>query len=210
MRRRGRDRRAARPPPRVRQPAGTYGTGLQTLIDQGAWRDRADLAEAYLAWSGYAYGGSGAVEPARADLERASRASTRCCRPRQPRARRARLRRLLPVPGASPRPSRRPRPEVALYHGDNANPEAPACAPAGIARACSCAAAWSTRSGSPACSATATRAPPRWRRRRLRVRLRRHHRSGRGLSVRHAERRLPARRVKPRLSRHHNPGRCGR
>ncbi len=35
---------------------GAYGAGLQALIDSGVWRARADLAEAYLAWGGYAYG----------------------------------------------------------------------------------------------------------------------------------------------------------
>jgi cobaltochelatase CobN len=36
---------------------GAYGAGLQTLIDEKLWRDDADLAEAYLAWGSYAYGG---------------------------------------------------------------------------------------------------------------------------------------------------------
>jgi cobaltochelatase CobN len=35
---------------------GAYGAGLQALIDEKGWRDRADLAEAYLVWGGYAYG----------------------------------------------------------------------------------------------------------------------------------------------------------
>ncbi len=35
---------------------GAYGAGLQTLIDERIWNDDADLAEAYLGWSGYAYG----------------------------------------------------------------------------------------------------------------------------------------------------------
>jgi len=34
---------------------GAYGAGLQGLIDQRCWRDRSDLAAAYLNWSGYAY-----------------------------------------------------------------------------------------------------------------------------------------------------------
>jgi cobaltochelatase CobN len=34
---------------------GAYGAGLQALIDRGAWRERRDLAEAYLDWSSYAY-----------------------------------------------------------------------------------------------------------------------------------------------------------
>ncbi|MEI9985942.1 MAG: cobaltochelatase subunit CobN [Aliidongia sp.] len=35
---------------------GAYGAGLQALIDEGGWASRGDLAEAYLAWGGWAYG----------------------------------------------------------------------------------------------------------------------------------------------------------
>ena len=35
---------------------GAYGAGLQALIDDGGWQNEGDLAEAYLAWSAYAYG----------------------------------------------------------------------------------------------------------------------------------------------------------
>jgi cobaltochelatase CobN len=35
---------------------GAYGAGLQALIDEGGWSDGKDLAEAWLAWGGYAYG----------------------------------------------------------------------------------------------------------------------------------------------------------
>ena len=35
---------------------GAYGAGLQALIDEKGWSDRADLAESYLVWGGYAYG----------------------------------------------------------------------------------------------------------------------------------------------------------
>ncbi len=35
---------------------GAYGAGLQALIDERGWHERADLARAYLAWGGYAYG----------------------------------------------------------------------------------------------------------------------------------------------------------
>ncbi len=35
---------------------GAYGAGLQTMIDERIWDGEADLAEAYLGWSGYAYG----------------------------------------------------------------------------------------------------------------------------------------------------------
>ena len=35
---------------------GAYGAGLQALIDERGWQGEADLARAYLAWGGYAYG----------------------------------------------------------------------------------------------------------------------------------------------------------
>ncbi|MBB3918200.1 cobaltochelatase CobN [Rhizobium fabae] len=35
---------------------GAYGAGLQALIDEKGWEQRADLAEAYLVWGSYAYG----------------------------------------------------------------------------------------------------------------------------------------------------------
>jgi len=35
---------------------GAYGAGLQALIDEGLWQDRSDFAEAFLVWSGHAYG----------------------------------------------------------------------------------------------------------------------------------------------------------
>jgi cobaltochelatase CobN len=38
---------------------GAYGAGLQALIDNSAWKDEGDLANAYLAWGGYAYGANG-------------------------------------------------------------------------------------------------------------------------------------------------------
>ena len=45
---------------------GAYGAGLQALIDERGWSDEADLARAYLAWGGYAYGAGaeGAAEHA--------------------------------------------------------------------------------------------------------------------------------------------------
>ncbi len=39
---------------------GAYGAGLQALIDERGWTDDGDLARAYMAWGGYAYG-SGAA-----------------------------------------------------------------------------------------------------------------------------------------------------
>ncbi|MCA0042325.1 cobaltochelatase subunit CobN [Celeribacter litoreus] len=35
---------------------GAYGAGLQAMIDERIWESRADLADAYLEWGGYAYG----------------------------------------------------------------------------------------------------------------------------------------------------------
>lgn len=35
---------------------GAYGAGLQAMIDERLWSDRADLGEAYLVWGSYAYG----------------------------------------------------------------------------------------------------------------------------------------------------------
>ncbi|MCW4117125.1 cobaltochelatase subunit CobN [Aurantimonas sp. MSK8Z-1] len=35
---------------------GAYGAGLQALIDERGWETKDDLAAAYLAWGGYAYG----------------------------------------------------------------------------------------------------------------------------------------------------------
>jgi cobaltochelatase CobN len=35
---------------------GAYGAGLQALLDERGWKDEGDLAGAFLAWGGYAYG----------------------------------------------------------------------------------------------------------------------------------------------------------
>jgi cobaltochelatase CobN len=37
-------------------PPGGYGSGILPVIEQGSWRTDADLADVYLAWSGFAYG----------------------------------------------------------------------------------------------------------------------------------------------------------
>jgi cobaltochelatase CobN len=54
---------------------GAYGAGLQALIDTGGWQNEGDLAEAYLAWSSFAYGGGAqgrdAGDEFRARLQRA-------------------------------------------------------------------------------------------------------------------------------------------
>jgi cobaltochelatase CobN len=48
---------------------GAYGAGLQALIDERGWRTDADLARAYVAWGGYAYGAGLAGRPAQATFE---------------------------------------------------------------------------------------------------------------------------------------------
>jgi cobaltochelatase CobN len=48
---------------------GAYGAGLQTMIDERIWHEDADLAEAYLGWSGYAYGAGAEGRPEREIFE---------------------------------------------------------------------------------------------------------------------------------------------
>ena len=48
---------------------GAYGAGLQALIDERIWDNTADLADAYLTWGGYAYGGGTEGLGAREQLE---------------------------------------------------------------------------------------------------------------------------------------------
>jgi cobaltochelatase CobN len=48
---------------------GAYGAGLQAMLDEKLWADRGDLAEAYLTWGGYAYGGGADGVAARGALE---------------------------------------------------------------------------------------------------------------------------------------------
>ncbi len=43
---------------------GAYGAGLQALIDEKGWETEDDLARAYVAWGGYAYGEGAAGEAA--------------------------------------------------------------------------------------------------------------------------------------------------
>ena len=48
---------------------GAYGAGLQALIDEKIWSDVSDLAESYLAWSGYSYGVKRFGQPDRVAFE---------------------------------------------------------------------------------------------------------------------------------------------
>lgn len=49
---------------------GAYGAGLQALIDERGWKTDGDLARAYVAWGGYAYGGGLAGRAAHGVFER--------------------------------------------------------------------------------------------------------------------------------------------
>ncbi len=49
---------------------GAYGAGLQALIDERGWQDDGDLARAYIAWGGYAYGAGAAGAPEHGLFER--------------------------------------------------------------------------------------------------------------------------------------------
>ncbi|HEX3535697.1 MAG TPA: cobaltochelatase subunit CobN [Stellaceae bacterium] len=49
---------------------GTYGAGLQALIDESAWDDEGDLAAAYLGWGQWAYGAGAEGKAERALFEK--------------------------------------------------------------------------------------------------------------------------------------------
>ena len=49
--------------------SGGYGAGLQTMVDEGLWENRGDLAEAWLAWGAFAYDGDSDGVPMRERLE---------------------------------------------------------------------------------------------------------------------------------------------
>lgn len=106
---------------------GSYGAGVGPLIEQGAWSTRAELAEQFVAWSSYGYGVDAEGIPAREALET----------------------RLVHIDavlhnqdnrehdvldsddyyqfqgGLGAATERARGQQVALYHGDHANPEAP-------------------------------------------------------------------------------------
>ena len=49
--------------------SGSYGAGLQTMMDEGLWTERGDLAEAWLEWGAHAYDGESDGVPMRERLE---------------------------------------------------------------------------------------------------------------------------------------------
>jgi cobaltochelatase CobN len=49
---------------------GGYGAGTNKAVDEGNWEDRADLAEVYVQWGGYAMGSRGRVSEAHDAFER--------------------------------------------------------------------------------------------------------------------------------------------
>ena len=49
---------------------GGYGSGILALLESGDWRNDADIAEVYTAWSGYSYGRSGMGTPAFAAMRK--------------------------------------------------------------------------------------------------------------------------------------------
>jgi len=50
---------------------GSYGAGLQALIDSGQWEEREELGEAYLAWSSWRYDADATAHQDRNGLEQA-------------------------------------------------------------------------------------------------------------------------------------------
>jgi cobaltochelatase CobN len=106
---------------------GAYGAGLQALIDQGAWRERQDLAEAYLSWGGYAYTAAESGREARTRL-RSNLADVDAVLQNQDN----REHDLLDSDdyyqfqgGMSAAVELARGRQVALYHGDHSNPDAP-------------------------------------------------------------------------------------
>jgi cobaltochelatase CobN len=64
-------RAAASDDPRIFGPGpGNYGTGILQLLEQRTWRTDDDLAEVYVAWSGYSYGRAAFGVPAHDAMRR--------------------------------------------------------------------------------------------------------------------------------------------
>ena len=146
-------------------PPGGFGSGILPVIEKGSWRTDADLAEVYLAWSGFAYGRDRAGEPAPEAMRRRFAAIQVAVKNQDNREHDifdsddylqdhggmvAAVRALTgraPGPGSATRRTRR----------------RPGCGPCRRRRPGWCAAASSTPAGSGPCGATATRAPSSWR-----------------------------------------------
>ncbi|MFI5410353.1 cobaltochelatase subunit CobN [Kaistia sp. UC242_56] len=110
---------------------GAYGAGLQAMIDEKIWDSRADLGEAFLAWSSFAYGG-GAEGEAAGDRLRARLVDTDAVLHNQDNREHDILdsddyyqfqgglsASIETLKGAAPR----------LYHGDHSRPETPVVRP---------------------------------------------------------------------------------
>ena len=131
---------------------GAYGAGLQAMIDERIWRDDADLADAYLAWSGWAYGAGGEGRAERGLFE-ARLAATDAVLHNQDNREHDLLDSddyyqfegglAVAIRHLSGR-------AVAVYHNDHSPPTGRASAPCARRSAASCAAAPPTRAGSPA------------------------------------------------------------
>ena len=66
---------------------GAYGAGLQALIDEKIWTERADLAAAYVTWGAYAYGAkANGINDEKTFTERLQAHRGRGPQPGQPRA----------------------------------------------------------------------------------------------------------------------------
>jgi cobaltochelatase CobN len=110
---------------------GAYGAGLQAMIDEKIWDTKADLGEAFLAWSSFAYGG-GAEGEAAGDRLRVRLAATDAVLHNQDNREHDILdsddyyqfqgglsASIETLKGVAPR----------LYHGDHSRPESPVVRP---------------------------------------------------------------------------------
>ncbi len=146
-------------------PPGGYGSGILPLIEQRSWRTDEDLAEVYLAWSGFAYGRHRHGEAAPEAMRRRFAAIEVAVKNQDNREHDifdsddylqdhgGMVAAVRALTGAAPK----------AWFGDSADPANPqgalACRGSGTGRAQPRA---STPAGSTPCAATATRAPSSW------------------------------------------------
>ncbi len=133
---------------------GAYGAGLQALIDERLWDERADLGAAYLDWGGYAYGRAPRAPRDATPSPTGCAGSMRSCRTRTTASTtsstatitissRAALAAAVEALQGRARP---------IWHNDHSRPERPVDPHARRRdRRAWCAPAWSTRNGSTAC-----------------------------------------------------------